>query len=74
MGGGLAEGSFLAQGAASEDVASGLLVYRAIALGGFGLVALAGLAFLANLFLMYTSGRPAEYSAPGTMPAAAAGH
>ena len=73
MGGGLAEGSLLAEGTAPADVASGLLVYRAIALGGLGLVALAGLAFLANLFLMYTSGRPAEYSASGAVPAAA-GH
>jgi cytochrome c oxidase cbb3-type subunit I len=74
MGGGLAEGSLLAQGTPPEDVAAGLLVYRAIALGGLGLLGLAGLAFLANLFLMYTSGRPAEYVAAGTVPATASGH
>lgn len=74
MGGGLAEGSLRAQGTAPGDVAAGLLAYRAIALGGLGLIALGGLAFVANLFLMYTGGRPAEYVAPGTVPAAASGH
>jgi cytochrome c oxidase cbb3-type subunit 1 len=74
MGGGLAEGSFRAQGTPAADIAAGLLVYRGVALAGIGLVALGGLAFLANLFLMYTSGRPAEYVAPGAVPAAASGH
>jgi hypothetical protein len=37
-------------------------------------VALAGLALLANLFLMYTSGKPVEYAIPGQPSAAAAGH
>ena len=73
MGGGLAEGSLLAQGTAPDAVGQAVMIYRAIAFGGFGLVALAGLAFLANLFLMYTSGEPADYAVPGSA-AAAAGH
>ena len=74
MGGGLAEGSLLAQGTPPEAVTEGLLVYRAVALAGLGLVALAGLAFVANLFLLYTSGRPLEYVVPGSAAPAAAGH
>ncbi|HYI65672.1 MAG TPA: cbb3-type cytochrome c oxidase subunit I [Candidatus Limnocylindrales bacterium] len=74
MGGGLAEGSLLAQGTAPDAVDQALLVYRAIAFGGFGMVALAGLAFLTNLFLMYTSGEPVEYVVPGQSATAAAGH
>ena len=65
MGGGMAEGSLLAAGTTPEEVTAQLLVYRAAAFGGFGLVALAGLAFLVNLFLTYTSGVPAEYVVPG---------
>lgn len=74
MGGGLAEGSLLAQGTAPDAIDAGVMVYRTIAFGGFGMVALAGLAFLANLFLMYTSGKPVEYVVPGQPAAAAAGH
>ena len=74
MGGGLAEGSLLAQGTAPDAIGPDLVVYRAIAFGGFGLVALAGLAFLTNLFLMYTSGEPVDYGVPGQPAAAAAGH
>ena len=74
MGGGMAEGSLLAQGTAPEAIIEGLLVYRAAALLGFGMVALAGLAFGVNLFLMYTAGEPAEYAVSGPTAAATAGH
>ena len=37
-------------------------------------VALAGLAFAVNLFLMYTTGEPVEYAIPGQPAPAAAGH
>jgi cytochrome c oxidase cbb3-type subunit 1 len=76
MGGGMAEGSFLAQGTPPDAIGEGLLVYRATALLGFGMVALAGLALLVNLFLMYAAGEPVEYTVPGggTTTAAAAGH
>jgi cbb3-type cytochrome oxidase subunit 1 len=72
MGGGLAEGSLLATQAPPDQVGGELLVYRAAALGAFGLVAVGGLATLANLFLMYTTAEPVEYALPG-QPAAAAG-
>ncbi len=73
MGGGLAEGSFMAQGTPPDEIASGVLVYRAVAFLGFGMVALAGVAHIVNLFLMYTSGRRADYAVP-EQAAAAAGH
>ena len=74
MGGGLAEASLLAEGTAPDAVDAGLMIYRAIAFLGFGMVALAGLALLTNLFLMYTSGEPADYAVPGQSAPAAAGH
>jgi cytochrome c oxidase cbb3-type subunit I len=74
MGGGIAEGSLMAQGTAPDAIGAGLIVYRGAALLGVGMVALAGLAFVLNLFLMYTAGEPAEYAVPGTATAAATGH
>ena len=74
MGAGLAEGSLLAQGTAPDAVDTAVMIYRAIAFLGVGMVALAGLAFLTNLFLMYTSGEPADYAVPGQSAPAAAGH
>ena len=80
MGGGMAEGSLLAAGTAPDDVVGALLVYRTIAFLGFGMVALAGLAFVVNLFLMYTSGEPIAYAVPAASSAgsssatATAGH
>ncbi len=73
MGGGLAEGALLSQGTPPPDIASGVFAYRAAAFMGFGMVALAGATLVLNLFLMYTSGRRADYSVPG-QAAAAAGH
>jgi len=74
MGGGLAEGSLRAAGTAPEAIDAALVFYRVPAFMGMGLVALAGLAMLANLFLMYTSGEPADYVIPGQAASAAAGH
>jgi cbb3-type cytochrome oxidase subunit 1 len=74
MGGGLAEGSLRAAGGAPDAIDAALVLYRVPAFLGLGLVALAGLALLANLFLMYTSGKPVEYAIPGQPSAAAAGH
>ena len=74
MGGGMAEGSLRAQGTAPDAAGAALLVYHAVAFAGIGMVALAGLALVMNLFLMYASGEPAEYSVPGPSTAAAAGH
>jgi len=74
MGGGIAEGSFLAQGPASEDIDAGILGYQAVAFGAFGLVALGALAHLADMFLLFTSARPVEYAIPGASAAAVASH
>jgi cytochrome c oxidase cbb3-type subunit 1 len=74
IGSGLAEGSMLRQAAPQEEITAALLPYRAIALLGLGLLALAALATLVNLFLMYTSGRPAPIAALTTAAAAAPGH
>jgi cytochrome c oxidase cbb3-type subunit 1 len=74
MASGLAQGSLILEGNAPDAVNAALLPYRAIAVGGLGLAALAALALLLNLFLMYTSARPAEYAvvpAGGSAPAAA---
>ena len=74
MGGGLAEGSLRAAGTAPEAIDAALVFYRVPAILGIGMVALAGLAMLANLFVMYTSGEPADYVIPGQAASAAAGH
>jgi hypothetical protein len=71
---GLAEGTLGASGTAPADIAGQLVVYRAGALAGMGLLALAGMAAVVNLFLAYTSGQPAEYAVPGSSAPAAAGH
>jgi cytochrome c oxidase cbb3-type subunit I len=73
MGSGLAEGSLIATQTPPDEVRSALMIYRAIAFGAFGLVALGGLAMLTNLFLLYTTAEPVEYVLPG-QPATAAGH
>ena len=57
---------------APDQMTGGLLPYRAAAFAGFGLVALAGLAHLMNLFLLYTTAEPEEYVVPGQSAPAAA--
>jgi len=75
LGGGLAEGSLLGSGGAADATNAELLPYRVAAFLCFGLVALAGLAHLVNLFLLYTTAEPEEYVVPGgAAPAAAGGH
>jgi cytochrome c oxidase cbb3-type subunit I len=74
MGGGLAEGALRAQGVAPDAIRDGVFAYRAHGFAGFGLVALAAWALLAQLFVTYTSGEPADYAVPGQPSAAAAGH
>ena len=72
MAGGMAEGSLRSQGVASEAIIEGVFWYRAVGFAGIGMVALAGIALLGNLFVAYTSGEPADYVVPGQ--AAATGH
>ncbi len=75
IGGGIIHGALVAQGATADTIDATLLLFRLGAVGGLGLVALAGLAMLTNLFLLYTSGHPADYGLPGSdVSAAAAGH
>jgi len=74
MGAGLAEGSMLVQPGAGPAEDLSLVIYRGFAFAAFGLVALSGLAMLANLFLMYTSAEPVAYVVPGQPAAAGAGH
>ena len=59
IGGGLVNGSLLAQGAAADAINATLLPFRLVAAGGLGLVALGGLLALVNLFVLYTEGQPA---------------
>ena len=73
MAGGMAEGALRTQGADLEAVSQVMFWYRAVAFIGLGMIALSALALLANLFLAYTSGEPADYVVPG-QARAAAGH
>lgn len=77
MGSGLAEGALLSQGTSAEDAAQQLMLYRAPALAAFGLVPLAGLALITNLFLTYTRAERVDYAVAGqtaSATTAAAGH
>jgi cbb3-type cytochrome oxidase subunit 1 len=74
MGAGIAHGSFVAQAANADDIAAGLLGYRAAAFIGLGLVALGAVALVADLFLIYTSARRVEYVAPPGVATAAVSH
>lgn len=72
--GGVAHGSLLAQGAPPEEV-DGLVFWFRLVLGaGIGLSALAAAVVTLNVFLMYTSGRRADYAVLGEAAAAPAGH
>ena len=78
MAGGLAEGSLRAAAAAPEELRSTLAWFDVAAGIGFGLIALGALAFLGELFLIFTSGHRADYvvapvtAAPPPASAAAA--
>ena len=71
IGGGLVQGSLQAQGASPQDVSGALFAIRILAAGGLGLVSLAGLALIVNLFLLYTEGRPVEAGLVAGEPLAA---
>jgi cbb3-type cytochrome oxidase subunit 1 len=61
IGGGIAHGSLLAEGAGADEVRATLNWFLMAAGAGLGLVALGGLAALVTLFVMYTTARRAEY-------------
>jgi cbb3-type cytochrome oxidase subunit 1 len=71
--GGLAHGSLLAQGGTQDQLNGTLLPFRLAALGGIALAALGAAIMLVSLFLLYTSGQPADYAVPETGPTAASG-
>jgi cytochrome c oxidase cbb3-type subunit 1 len=72
--GGIAHGSLLAQGAPADEV-SGLLFWFRLVLGaGLGLSALAAAIVALNVFLMYTSGRRADYAVLGDAVATSGAH
>jgi cytochrome c oxidase cbb3-type subunit 1 len=72
--GGVAHGSLLAQAAPAEEI-DGLVFWFRLVLGaGIGLSALAAAVMALNVFLMYTSGRVAEYAVLGDAAAAPAAH
>jgi cytochrome c oxidase cbb3-type subunit 1 len=77
IGGGIAHGSLLAEGAAQEDINGTLIWFRAVAGAGLGLAALSAVSALASIFLIYTTARRAEYhpaEAGGEVAAAPAAH
>jgi cytochrome c oxidase cbb3-type subunit 1 len=61
MGGGIAHGSLLAEGAPAEEIGGTLLWFRMAAGAGLGLAALSAVSALASLFLIYSTARRAEY-------------
>ena len=70
--GGLAQGSLLLQQATADAINATLVWFRLGAAAGLGLAALGALAFLGDLFLMYTSGRPAEVAVAPPPPVGSA--
>lgn len=64
MFGGLAEGSMRVAQATPDAIRGTLMWFDGVAGIGFGLLALAGLAFLVELFLIYTSAPRAAYAVP----------
>ncbi len=69
--GGIAHGSLLLDGAPADQVNGTLLWFRLAFGAGVGLSSLAALLAVLNVFLMYTSGRRAEYAlAPDAVAAA----
>jgi cytochrome c oxidase cbb3-type subunit 1 len=70
---GIAHGSLLAQGAPPAEIAGTLFWFWLGLGGGIGLVALAAVIAVFNVFLMYTSGRRADYAVVGEAAPAAPG-
>lgn len=71
--GGIVHGSLLRDGASAGQITGLLFWFRLVLGAGLGLVALAALLAVLNVFLMYTSARRAEYTVIGEAAAAPAG-
>ena len=69
--GGIVHGSLIADGATTDEVNSTLLWFRLVAAGGIGLSALAGVALVTTLFLIYTTARRADYTIVDAAPSSA---
>jgi cytochrome c oxidase cbb3-type subunit I len=63
--GGIANGSLLAQAAPADQITGTLFWFRLVLGAGLGLWGLAALVETLNVFLMYTSARPADYVVVG---------
>jgi cytochrome c oxidase cbb3-type subunit I len=63
--GGIAQGSLQAQSATAEAIDGTLFWFRLVLGGGLGLAALGALLAAFNVFLMYSTARPAEYAVIG---------
>jgi cbb3-type cytochrome oxidase subunit 1 len=61
VGAGIVHGSLMRDGEAPEVVSGTLLLFRLVAAGGLGMVALGGVCAVLTLFLIYTTARRAEY-------------
>lgn len=72
--GGIVHGSLVRDGATADQVDGLLFWFRLVAGAGIGLVALAALLAVLNLFLMYTGARRADYAVVGEAAAAPAAH
>ena len=72
--GGVAHGSLIAQGGSPEEIEAFVFWFRLGLGAGIGLSALAAAVVALNVFLMYTSGRRADYAVLGDALPAAAGH
>jgi cbb3-type cytochrome oxidase subunit 1 len=72
--GGVAHGSLLAQGGSPEEIEAFVFWFRLGLGAGIGLSALAATVVALNVFLMYTSGRRADYAVLGDALPAPAGH
>ena len=71
IGGGIAHGSLMVEGAPPEEIDGTLLWFRAAAGAGLGLAGLSTLSALASLFLIYTTAPRAEYLPAPAEPAGA---
>ena len=70
IGAGIAHGSLLAQSAPAAEINGTLFWFRLVLGAGLGLWGLAALLATLNVFLMFTSARPADYAVVGEAVAA----
>jgi cytochrome c oxidase cbb3-type subunit 1 len=74
IGGGIAHGSLLLDGASAKQITGTLFWFRLVLGAGLGLAALGALLATLNVFLMYTSARRADYAVVGEAALSPAAH